>query len=108
MELEREIAVPILAYKQNYRSNPPSGNKLFTNFYEFDDVAGELDLWYNLWMKKNFPEDKLRDTEVVDLFNETNIFSPHEKSPLNFEHYSMYYSDFRSIHQYTAKRENLA
>ncbi|KAJ8873880.1 hypothetical protein PR048_024716 [Dryococelus australis] len=64
--------------------------KLFTNFYELDVVAGELDLWYNLWMNTNFPADKLRDTKVIDLFNETNIFSPrHQKSPFNFEYYSI-------------------
>ncbi|KAJ8882480.1 hypothetical protein PR048_014291 [Dryococelus australis] len=62
-------------------TNLHKNTKLFTNFCELDDVAGELALWYNLWMKMNFPEYKLRDTEVVPRY---------EKSPLNFEHYSMY------------------
>ena len=44
--------------------------------YDLDDITGELDLWYNLWWEKTIPDDKLRDTEVVDLFNGANIFFP--------------------------------
>ncbi|KAJ8869077.1 hypothetical protein PR048_030638 [Dryococelus australis] len=43
----------------------------------------KIDLWYNLCMKKNFPEDKLKDTEVIYLFNETNIFFPATRKALS-------------------------
>ncbi|KAJ8897226.1 hypothetical protein PR048_002572 [Dryococelus australis] len=65
MELEIEISVPHLAHKQNHRSNPPSDNKCRI----FLQILMS-------WMKKNFLEDKLRDTDVIDLFNKTNIFFP--------------------------------
>ncbi|XP_049771948.1 zinc finger MYM-type protein 1-like [Schistocerca cancellata] len=55
--------------------------ELFT-FYGLDDIAGELELWYNLWRKKNITEAKLKDMEVVDLFNKTYIFFPSMKKAL--------------------------
>ncbi|KAJ8892863.1 hypothetical protein PR048_005444 [Dryococelus australis] len=72
MELEIEISVPRHARKQNHTSNPPSDNNVhknaefFTNSYELGNVTGELDLRYSSWTKKNFPEEKLKDTEVND------------------------------------------
>lgn len=48
----------------------------FIEFYELEDITAELDLWYNLWKKKNLTEDKLKDIEVIDLLNETDVFSP--------------------------------
>ncbi|XP_044754788.1 zinc finger MYM-type protein 1-like isoform X1 [Coccinella septempunctata] len=47
----------------------------FQEFYNLD-ITGELNLWHNLWVKKALTDDQLRDIEVVDLFNEANIFYP--------------------------------
>lgn len=47
----------------------------FQEFYNLD-ITGELNLWHNLWVKKALSDDQLRDIEVVDLFNEANIFYP--------------------------------
>lgn len=41
--------------------------KFFMEFYELGDISVELDLWYNLWKKKDLAEDKLKDTEVPAL-----------------------------------------
>lgn len=50
--------------------------KSFIEFYELGDISAELDLWYNLWKKKNLAEDKLKDIEVAALLEEANIFFP--------------------------------
>lgn len=51
-------------------------SKSFIEFYEMRDISAELDLWYNLWKKKDLTGDKLKDIEVAALFEEANIFFP--------------------------------
>ncbi|KAI4461445.1 52 kda repressor of the inhibitor of the protein kinase-like protein-related [Holotrichia oblita] len=50
--------------------------KSFMEFYKLCDVSAELDLWYNIWKKKNLAEDKLTDIEVAALLEEANVFFP--------------------------------
>ncbi|RVE42608.1 hypothetical protein evm_012749 [Chilo suppressalis] len=45
----------------------------FQDFYNLD-ITGKLNLWHNLSMKNALSDDQLTDIEVVDLFNEANIF----------------------------------
>lgn len=50
--------------------------ELLTQFYDLDDISGELDLWCNMWMKKNLPKNISKDIQVVDVFKDVNSFFP--------------------------------
>ena len=51
--------------------------KYFTQFYQLENITAEIDLWYSLWKKeKNKSEEKLKDIEIIDLLNETDVFYP--------------------------------
>ncbi len=50
--------------------------KLFDKFYDVEDIQGELNLWYNIWSKKDLPETELKEIEVIDLLEEANEFFP--------------------------------
>lgn len=57
---------------KDFKNNAES----FMEFYKLGDVSAELDLWYNMWKKKNLAEDKLKDIEVAALLEEANVFFP--------------------------------
>ncbi|KAJ8890378.1 hypothetical protein PR048_009886 [Dryococelus australis] len=85
MELQTEISVPRLAHKQNNWNNPPSDNK--------NTPAFALTKLHPLYMTKTSITDLHKNAQLFITFyelDETNfIFPRHEKSPLNFEHYSI-------------------
>nr|CAI5823659.1 unnamed protein product [Callosobruchus analis] len=47
-------------------------------FYQLEDIAAEIDLWFHLWKGKQVTDDKLKekDIAIIDLLNRTDAFYP--------------------------------
>nr|CAI5862348.1 unnamed protein product [Callosobruchus analis] len=48
------------------------------DFYQLEDIAAEIDLWFHLWKGKQVTDDKLKEEviEIIDLLNGTDVFYP--------------------------------
>nr|CAI5836279.1 unnamed protein product [Callosobruchus analis] len=49
--------------------------KYFRDFYQLEDIAAEIDLWFYLWEGKQVTDDKLKekDIEIINLLNPTDV-----------------------------------
>ncbi|KAJ8884745.1 hypothetical protein PR048_010941 [Dryococelus australis] len=113
MKLIIDISVPRLAHKQNHRSNPPSDNN--NEYWRRSLIIQYLGLLTSSLNIKIFPrkyskENFLKTSYGIQKLNYLNkyFFPHHEKCSLNFEHYSMYYSDCRTIVLNASKSEDLS
>ncbi|KAI4460053.1 dnaj-like-2 isoform a-related [Holotrichia oblita] len=90
---------------KDFKNNAES----FMEFYKLGDVTAELDLWYDMWKKKNLAKDKLKNIEVAALLEEANVFFPCNKAcTANIKCFSIHYCSRGKIVQYPTTGKNLA
>lgn len=55
----------------------------FAKFYHLDGLGNEIELWRNVWIKKELTDDQLSDLELCEVAKEADAFFPQIKRALH-------------------------
>lgn len=63
--------------------NLKSNANIIANFYHLSNLMSEIELWYNVWSKKDLSDEQLKDFELCDVAKEAETFFPQIKRALH-------------------------